>query len=291
MAVVLCNYELLDFGQGRKLERFGPNFVDRPCPAAEGIPQASPMLWKRATVRFRLGPDNRMQWMPAGGQPWEEPLALFRAHDPFRLELALQPLPSGQVGVFPEQAENWQWIYERVRAAGRPLRVLNLFAYTGASTIAAAAAGADVTHVDAATSVVGRASVNAEYSGLAEASIRWIVDDAVKFCRREVRRSRRYDAVILDPPTYGHGKKKGEVWQIQRDLPRLLRLCLELTGESPRFVLLTSHTTGIDSAELAVHLEDAGFACRAAEVEQGAMQLRATDRRELPSGVFARYDA
>ena len=171
----------------------------------------------------------------------------------FRLQL--EALPSGQVGVFPEQRENWDWIARQVRRAkpqadeGRGFRVLNLFAYTGGSTLAAAAAGAEVVHIDAAQNIVDRARANAELSGLADRPIRWIAEDAVKFCRREVKRGNKYDAVILDPPSYGHGPK-GEVWKIENDLLPLLKLCGELTSESRAFVLVTCHSPGIGPAEL-----------------------------------------
>lgn len=282
------DYELLDFGDGRKLERFGSKIVDRPCPTAEGISPARPDRWNNVAGRYCRGSRGLMEWVPPNRDGWADPVWRLRQSEPFRLELALQPLPSGQVGVFPEQTVNWAWIHEQVRSAGRPLRVLNLFAYTGASTIAAAAAGAEVTHVDAAESTVSRASMNAGLSGLAQAPIRWIVDDAVKFCRREVRRGRRYDAVILDPPTYGHGKK-GEVWRIERDLPGLLALCLDLTEHRPAFVLLTGHTTGFDAGRLARYLTDSGLARHEQPIDCGNMQLRAADGRTLPAGFFARF--
>ena len=283
------DYELLDFGDGRKLERFGAYVVDRPCPTAEGVSRAAPERWKQASGRFRRASDGKMQWTSTPSDVRMMDTWYFRQREPFRLDLALAPLASGQVGMFPEQADNWAWIHEQVCAASRPPRVLNLFAYTGASTIAAAAGGADVSHVDAAESAVIRARGNAASSGLGDAPIRWIVDDAVKFSRREVRRGRQYDAVILDPPTYGHGKK-GEVWQIWRDLPALLVLCSELTGSRPAFVLLTCHTTGIEASDLEDYLADSGLSGRNEKitVESGEMRLRTADGRELPSGAFVR---
>ena len=160
----------------------------------------------------------------------------------------------GHVGLFAEQAENWDWL----RAGSLPdrLRVLNLFAYTGGSSLAAAAAGAEVTHVDAAQNIVAWARRNAELSGAADAPIRWIAEDAPKFVTRELRRGNRYDAVVLDPPSYGHGTH-GEVWRLSKHLPHLLRLCGELT-ESPRqFMLLTCHTPGYGPARLAEMATDA----------------------------------
>jgi 23S rRNA (cytosine1962-C5)-methyltransferase len=206
--------------------------------------------------------------------------------------LHLDALPSGQVGVFPEQRENWDWIArqtaKRQAALGRPLRVLNLFAYTGGSTLAASAAGAEVVHIDAAHNIVDRASQNAELSGLAERPIRWIAEDAVKFCQRELKRGNRYDAVILDPPSYGHGPKAGS-WKIENDLLPLLNICGELTAESRAFVLVTCHTPGIGPPELAAYLSEGIFGHCGQPPDVGELFLETSDGRRLPAGVFARW--
>jgi 23S rRNA (cytosine1962-C5)-methyltransferase len=165
---------------------------------------------------------------------------------------------------------------------------LNLFAYTGGGTLAAAAAGAEVTHIDAASSVVSRARRNAELSGLSTATIRWIVEDALKFCRREVKRGNRYDAVILDPPTYGHGPK-GEAWKIGEHLLPLLELCGELTAESRAFVLVTCHSPGIGAAELSAYLSEGIFGHCGQPPKAGELHLETAEGRRLPSGVFARW--
>ncbi|MBN2296915.1 MAG: class I SAM-dependent methyltransferase, partial [Pirellulales bacterium] len=202
------------------------------------------------------------------------------------------------VGVFPEQAVNWDWIARQVRSAGRTLNVLNLFAYTGGSTLASAAAGAQVTHVDAARNTVTWARRNAELSGLAEAPIRWIADDAVKFVRRELKRENHYDAVILDPPSYGHGAR-GEVWRLSNHLPKLLDMCGRLTAGSRAFMLLTCHTPGYGQNELRAMVEEA---FEKSDGENGSWHLSgqshfsgenlaiasATGRR-LPSGVSLRW--
>ena len=190
------------------------------------------------------------------------------------------------MGLFPEQADNWAWIDERVRKAGRPLKVLNLFAYTGGSTLAAAAAGAETVHVDAAKNIVAWARRNAELSDLPAAPIRWIVEDARKFVKRELRRGNRYDAVILDPPSYGHGPR-GEVWRLPKHLPRLLSLCGQLTAGRPEFMLLTCHTPGYEPSTLARML----FEALAGEgiVAAGPLLLRSADGRELPSGTVAQW--
>ncbi len=272
------DYELLDFGAGRKLERFGEVRVDRPCPGAVGQDRANSQAWQRACL---FAGDR------AADGKWRQKFSAFEiATDTATFELA--PLPSGQVGIFPEQFANWQWIAEQCERAVKPLRVLNLFAYTGGSTLAAASAGADVTHVDAAKSMVARARTNAELSGLAERPIRWIVEDAVKFCQREVKRGNEYDAVILDPPSYGHGPN-GEAWSIRRDLLPLLELCGELTAKRRAFVLCTCHTPGIGAAELSAYLSDGLFGHCGQPPRVGTLYLETADGRKLPSGEFARW--
>jgi 23S rRNA (cytosine1962-C5)-methyltransferase len=226
------------------------------------------------------------------------------------------------VGLFPEQAENWDWLERQVHAAGRPLKVLNLFAYTGASTLAAAAAGAAVVHVDSARNSVAWASRNARHSGLAEAPIRWIVEDAARFVRREIRRGNFYDGVILDPPSYGHGPK-GEAWKLGEHLMPLLRNCAVLLGLQPApaatvpagmqsgakiaaqaahgeeassgtsaaFVLLTCHSPGFGPPELGACLSDAFFGSCGPRVEAKRLKLRSAAGGSLDAGVVARWSS
>jgi 23S rRNA (cytosine1962-C5)-methyltransferase len=211
---------------------------------------------------------------------------------PFEMNLA--PLPSGQIGVFPEQAASWRWIAQQVDRHARPLKILNLFGYTGASTLAAASAAVaagreiEIVHVDAASSAVERASRNAELSQFTARNLRWIVEDATKFCQREVRRGNRYDAVILDPPTYGHGPK-GEQWTIHRDLLPLMSLCGELTGHESAFAIATCHTPEIGVAELGAYLCDGLFGNCSQPPATGKLTLSTADGRTLPSGVYARW--
>jgi 23S rRNA (cytosine1962-C5)-methyltransferase len=274
-------YRLLDFGGGRRLERVGEVLLDRPCPAAEDTRPADPAAWHEADARFDRTAADEGAWTFRRELP--ERWAI--AHGP--LVLQIRPMAQGQVGLFPEQAENWDWIAERVRAAGGRPRVLNLFAYTGASTLAAAAAGAEVTHVDAARNMVAWARQNAAASGLAEAPIRWLVEDAAKFVRRELHRGQRYDAVILDPPSYGHGPH-GEVWRLAQHLARLLESCGRLTGPQPRFMLLTCHTPGFTAARL----RDLTIAAlgEAGRMTAAPLVLRTADGRELPSGAMLRWE-
>jgi len=288
------NYQLIDFGDGRRLERFGPLLLDRPCPVAESAGRSDPAMWQGADARFERTGGNQGRWTCAG----ELPKHWTITHGPIRLELKRTEF--GHLGVFPEQAANWDWLaaqIRRVRATHRPaprpdppLKVLNLFAYTGGSTLAAAAAGAEVVHVDAARNIVARARRNAELSGLHEAPIRWIVEDARKFVRRELQRGSRYDAVILDPPSYGHGRR-GEVWRLSNHLPRLLAICARLTAGRRRFMLLTCHTPKYTPERLEAIMRDT-----LGDSDEGAgsgvgLTIRATDGRHLPSGAAVRWAA
>lgn len=289
------DYELIDFGAGRKLERFGERVFDRPAPQSSETAKANPGVWKAAHWTFAGDRVGGGEWKPgpaAGGAaeatplrcPLEEPTSPSAAC--FVLQIA--PAPAGQVGVFPEQFENWRWIAAQVRRAAQPLRVLNLFGYTGGSTLAAAAAGAQVTHVDASRPAVAQARANAAASGLAEAPVRWIVEDAARYCQREVRRGARYDAVVLDPPSYGHGAK-GEPWRLAGDLLPLLADIGKLVDKRPRFVLLTCHTPGVGPAELAAYLSEGIFGGCSQAPRSAAMQLVDSQRRALPSGLAASW--
>lgn len=288
------DYELLDFGAGRKLERFGDCLIDRPAPAAEDSQRANPQSWDQATARFELAGEQRGgergRWVPADALPerWEV------AFGPLRFEI--KPTDFGHLGVFPEQAENWEWIAEQVqssKAEGRRLKILNLFAHTGGSTLAAAHAGAEVVHVDSAKSAVAWARRNAELSGLADAPIRWIVEDAAKFVRRELARGNRYDAVILDPPSYGHGPA-GESWKLEDDLPQLLADCAELTAGRCRFMLLTCHTPSVTPAGARDYLASVATSAnpdfsRKKLIASKSLCLKRADGGLLKSGVAARY--
>lgn len=275
-------YELLDFGDGRRLERFGQVVVDRPCPAAESAARSTPKSWKLAELRFERSIVGEGQWQRRceGSNAWSV------RHQAIRFEL--RPTPLGQLGIFPEQAGNWDWIEAQIRCLGRPLRVLNLFAYTGGATLAAAAAGAEVVHVDAAKPVVAWARRNAALSELADAPIRWIVEDAPRFVEREARRGRRYEALILDPPSYGHGPQ-GEPWKIERDLEPLLARCAEVLAEPAAFVLLTCHTPALGPNHLQRMLAAGLAAARERPVRIQPLFLPTADGRQLPSGWAATW--
>ncbi len=268
-------YELLDFGNRRKLERFASIVVDRPCPAAVNAPNTE--LWETATSHFDA--ERKPKWRHAKQLPdsW---------HVQFEDQtFSLQSTPSGQVGIFPEQAVNWQFLKKKLATRDRP-KLLNLFGYTGGSTIAAARAGAEVVHVDAAKPVVTWARRNAELSGLADAPIRWIVEDAVKFVAREVKRGNRYDGIVLDPPSYGHGPK-GEEWKLTRDLFNLLSDCKQLLSEMPCLFLLSCHTPGFGAPELSAALSTCLFGSCGAGVKTRDLSLATSDSRRLFAGHAA----
>ncbi|MHB8952527.1 MAG: class I SAM-dependent methyltransferase [Pirellulaceae bacterium] len=275
-------YELLDFGQGRKLERFGEVVIDRPAPVVAGMAMSNPALWKSADARFTRHDAAHGSWMLRGPLP----TCWYIRHGSCLLELRTSD--SGAVGVFPEQAENWDWIEQQARGRSEVLRVLNLFAYTGGSTLAAAAAGATVVHVDAARPVVNWARRNAVLSRLSDAPIRWIVEDVRKFVDRELRRGHQYDAVILDPPSYGHGPQ-AEPWMILPHLGDLLSACQQLTRRRGAFMLLTCHAPAIGPAELAALVTGAVALEDARDVESRRLTIHARDGRLLPSGVMARW--
>lgn len=276
-------YELLDFGDGRKLERFGSWIIDRPAPVAASASVTTPDAWRSAHARFDRLTEQQGRWNGRDRLPTCWTVRHGAVH------FLLRPTPFGQVGLFPEQAENWEWIGRQVGRAGRPLQILNLFAYTGGSTLAAAAAGAGVTHIDAARNVVQWARDNAHASQLDDAPIRWIAEDARKFAQRESRRGRSYDAVILDPPSYGHGPKS-EVWKLEEHLPQLLETCARLTLDRLAFLLLTCHTPGFGPRQLRTLLGTTLHIPRG-QITAYPLKLTTRDGRSLDSGVVARWSA
>lgn len=275
-------HALLDAGEERRLERFGDVVVDRPAPTA-GEPKRDPAAWASADLVFR----RYVGWTAVadeGPRPW------VVADGDLRFEL--RPSESGQVGLFPEQATNRAWVAQQLRrtreAEGmeRQPTLLNLFAYTGAVTLAAAAAGAAVTHVDGSRPSVAWARRNAELSGLADRPVRWIVDDAAAFVAREIRRGRRYDAVVLDPPSYGHAPG-GRTWRLEERLAELLDACAALTAGDPLFALASAHTPGFGPDRLADELA-AAYRRRLGQVERGELILRAESGARLRLGAWAR---
>lgn len=247
------DYELLDCSEGERLERWGKVILIRPDPQVIwNTPKEHPM-WKHADARYVRSSQ--------GGGHWEyrRELPEFWKINYKDLTFKISPTGFKHTGLFPEQAVNWDMMREKIKAAkaeGREVRVLNLFAYTGGATVAAASAGASVCHVDAAKGMVHWARENAELSSLNEKPIRWIVDDCKKFVEREIRRGSKYDAVILDPPSYGRGPG-GEIWKLEEHVFELVSLVSEVLTEEPLFVLLNSYTTGLSASTMAYVLGSA----------------------------------
>ena len=236
------DYEVLDTSKGEKLERWGDYLLIRPDPQIIWDTPKTNRGWKKCNGHYHRS--------SKGGGDWEffDLPKQWQIHYG-ELTFNLKPFSFKHTGLFPEQAANWDWFGDLIRRADRPVKVLNLFAYTGGATLAAAAAGAHVTHVDASKGMVTWAKENAASSGLSDAPIRWIVDDCVKFVQREIRRGNHYDAIIMDPPSYGRGPK-GEIWKIEESIHGLIQLCTQLLSENPLFFLVNSYTTGLQPAVL-----------------------------------------
>lgn len=236
------DYEVIDTSGGEKLERWGKYILLRPDPQVLwNTPKKHPD-WKKLNAHYHRS--------AKGGGSWE----FFDLPEQWsiqynKLTFHLKPFSFKHTGLFPEQAANWDWFSELIENAGRPVKVLNLFAYTGGATCAAASAGASVTHVDASKGMVTWAKENAAASGLSDAPIRWIVDDCVKFVEREIRRGNHYDGIIMDPPSYGRGPK-GEIWKIEEKIHPFIALCEQLLSDKPLFFLVNSYTTGLAPAVL-----------------------------------------
>ena len=240
------DYEVLDTSAGEKLERWGDYLLIRPDPQVIWDTPKEHKGWKKCNGHYHRS--------SKGGGEWE----FFNLPEEWRisykeLTFHLKPFSFKHTGLFPEQAANWDWFSERIRKSGRPVKVLNLFAYTGGATLSAARAGAMVTHVDASKGMVGWAKENAAASGLSDAPIRWLVDDCTKFVEREIRRGNTYDGIIMDPPSYGKGPK-GEIWKMEENIWPFIELTSRLLSKDPLFFLISSYTTGLQPAVLSYML-------------------------------------
>ena len=275
------DYEVLDTSDGEKLERWGDYLLIRPDPQVIWSTEKRHPGWKKWNGYYHRSSKGGGEWefsrLPA---QWS-----IRYGD---LTFQLKPFSFKHTGLFPEQAVNWDWFSEKIRLAGRPVRVLNLFAYTGGATLAAAAAGAQVTHVDASKGMVSWARENAASSGLADRPVRWLVDDCVKFVEREIRRGNHYDGIIMDPPSYGRGPK-GEIWKIEDSVFPFIKLCEKLLSDDPLFFLVNSYTTGLAPAVLtymlSVALKERGGRAEASEI---GLPVAATGL-VLPCGASGRW--
>ncbi len=280
------DYELLDSGDGDKLERYGSIVVARPDPQALWKKQ-HPEIWKKAQAVFtREGKNGGWKFFGTVPERWGINFA--------GLGFYIKPTSFKHTGLFPEQATNWSWmqslIQKRVSSGLERPMVLNLFGYTGGATLACAKAGADVCHVDGSKTAIGWGRDNAALSGLVEKPIRWILDDAVAFVRREIKRGRKYDGIVLDPPAFGHGPD-GEMWKIENDFVPLLDMCFELLSDRALFFLINGYASGYSAVAYGNNL----FALQKKQggrIETGELTIRETDGgRLLPCGIFARWQS
>lgn len=276
-------YELIDSGNGEKLERYGPYIIRRPEGQAlwkRSLPNA---VWEKTDAHYIKSGEKFGEWKTNNTMPpqWKLP------HQELNFFLKLTPF--GHVGVFPEQQEQWTWVQNKIRLAGRTIKILNLFSYTGALTLAAAAAGASVTHVDASKPSVAWARENQTLSNLSHKPIRWIIEDALKFVKREVRRESTYDAVIVDPPKFGRGPK-GEVWKFEDHFSELLQECKKILNPNPIFFLITAYAIPVSSLTLHNMLQDTLEPFRGT-FEYGELALREEkSKRLLQTALFSRWE-
>ena len=276
-------YEVIDTSCGEKLERWGKYTLVRPDPQVIWHTPKISRGWKNMNAHYHRSKKGGGEWeffdLP---QQWDLHYKDLTFH--------LKPFSFKHTGLFPEQAVNWDWFGDKIRKAGRPIKVLNLFAYTGGATLAAAAAGAQVTHVDASKGMVAWAKENAAASGLSEAPIRWLVDDCVKFVEREIRRGNHYDAIIMDPPSYGRGPK-GEIWKIEEAIHPLIKLCVKLLSPNPLFFLINSYTTGLQPAVLAYMLGTVMIKYNGIVIADEIGLSVSSNRLVLPCGASGRWES
>ena len=280
------DYELLDASDGERLESWGKYVLRRPDPQIIWKKAAQHKLWNKADATYKRS--------SSGGGGWSKntlPQEWNINYESLGLTFKIKPMGFKHTGLFPEQAANWEWFFELIKKAGRPIKVLNLFAYTGGATIAAAKAGAAVVHVDAAKGMVAQAKENAALSGLSEAPIRYIVDDCKKFVEREIRRGNKYDAIIMDPPSYGRGPS-GEVWKIEDSVDELITLTASILSDDPLFFLVNSYTTGLSPAAMQYILGLKLLPRYGGRLEAGELGLRVRSTSiAIPCGASARWQA
>lgn len=287
MTLVDHSYRLIDFGMGRKLESLAGYVVDRPSPAAVGTAVRRPARWRHVDATYRA---EKREWEYR--QPWPAGLAV----DCGLFRMPIRPTPYGHIGLFPEQYRNWEWLGNRSDSGGKDFGgskpALNLFAYTGASTMALARAGFAVAHVDAARPNVQAARLAIENNDLGEATIRYLVDDAGKFAAREVRRQRKYHTIVMDPPAYGHSPR-GKAWRLERDLWPLLNDCLKLLDRESFRLLITGHSPEVGQQEILQFLSQTEFlkpfqGSSRLIIQAGRSQLKDEEDRSLDAGFFVR---
>ena len=276
------DYEILDMANGEKLERWKDVILVRPDPQIIWKEPSFPNKWKQVNATYHRS--------KTGGGAWEYSKKMpssWQIHYK-NLTFNIKPMGFKHTGLFPEQAVNWDWMIQKIQKAKRPIKVLNLFAYTGGATVACLSAGASVCHVDSSKGMVTWAKENVLASGLQEKPVRYIIDDVVKFVNREIRRGNTYDAIVMDPPSYGRGAN-GEVWQFEEQIADLVQLCTKVLSDKPLFFLINSYTTGISSTVLqnllSIHMPKQGL------LENGEIGLPMTGSNMiLPCGIYGRWE-
>ena len=278
------DYECIDAGDGEKLERWGNVILRRPDPQAMWLVSHND-LWNNADAHYHRS--------STGGGHWEYKKSLPESWTIQYKGLTFKVSPTNfkHTGLFPEQATNWDFMINKIRASKRTIRVLNLFAYTGGATMACSLAGAEVTHIDAAKGMNEWAKENMHLCGLENNKIRFIVDDCLKFVEREARRGNKYDAIVMDPPSYGRGPN-GEMWKFEHNLDQLIKACMEILSEKPLFFLINSYTTGISSTVLYNILKTSLEPIYGGVLEAGEIGLPITrNNLVLPCGIYGRWEA
>ena len=277
------DYKILDMADGQKLEKWGDVILSRPDPQIIWKEKTFPNKWNKANARY-----NRSK---TGGGSWDYKTKLPESWQIKYKNLTFNIKPMGfkHTGLFPEQAVNWDWMIDKIKSSKREIKVLNLFAYTGGATVACLSAGASVCHVDSSKGMVAWAKENVNSSGLKEAKVRYIVDDVIKFVQREIRRGNKYDAIIMDPPSYGRGTS-GEVWQFENNISDLVALCTEVLSDNPLFFLINSYTTGI-SAEVLANILKLNLKEHKGKISAGEIGLPMKDSElVLPCGIYAKWE-
>ncbi len=278
------DYKIIDMANGQKLERWGNIILSRPDPQIVWKNKSFPSEWKKANAIY-----NRSK---TGGGAWEYKSKVPESWQIKYKDLVFNIKTMGfkHTGLFPEQAVNWDWMINKIKTAGREIKVLNLFAYTGGATVACLSAGASVCHVDSSKGMIAWAKENVNASGLKDSKVRYIVDDVVKFVQREIRRGNKYDAIIMDPPSYGRGAN-GEVWHFEDNIYDLVELCSEVLSDNPLFFLINSYTTGISSTVLANILNLTLGKKYNGKIEKGEIGIPMENSKLiLPCGIYSRWE-
>ena len=278
------DYEILDMANGEKLERWKDVILVRPDPQIIWKNKSFPNRWKTANAKYIRSSSGGGQWEYNKNIPssWK-----IKYKD---LTFNIKPMGFKHTGLFPEQAFNWDWMIDKIKSEKRPIKVLNLFAYTGGATVACSYAGASVCHVDSSKGMVTYAKENIQASGLQDRPVRYIVDDVVKFVNREIRRGNKYDAIIMDPPSYGRGAN-GEVWKFEENISDLIELCVKVMSDDPLFFLINSYTTGISSTVLENLLSLYIPKKYNGKFSSGEVGLPMKDSKLiLPCGIYGRWE-